>query len=404
MQKSSKSRQSDKPPKPYPDYPLFAHASGRWAKKILGKLHYFGRWGHKKGGKIVPVDDVGRSAQDAVDLYSKQREDLHAGRTPRDTGEGLTVRDLCNRFLTAKRHLVDTHEIKIPTFQEYHGVCEKIVSQFGPNRLVEDLGAEDFSTFRVTLAVGRGPVSLGKDVRLSRMVFKYATDFAIVSKPIQFGPAFKAPSKKVLRQARKKNGKRMLEADEIRSILDSAKQPLHAMTLLEMNCGFGQHDCATLPQDSVDLKGGWIDFPRPKTAIERRVPLWPETVASLEEAINARPSPNDEADDNLVFVTRFGQRWVRVSNAAKQSWADSVCLEFGKLLKKLELKRPGLNFYALRHTFETIAGESADQVAVNAIMGHADNSMAAVYRERISDERLQAVVDVVRAWLWPEGV
>ncbi len=68
------------------------------------------------------------------------------------------------------------------------------------------------------------------------------------------------------------------------------------------------------------------------------------------------------------------------------------------------LKREKLSFYALRHTFETIAGESKDQVAVNAVMGHADNSMAAVYRERISDERLQAVVDVVRAWLWPAGI
>jgi hypothetical protein len=28
--------------------------------------------------------------------------------------------------------------------------------------------------------------------------------------------------------------------------------------------------------------------------------------------------------------------------------------------------------------------------------------MAAVYRERISDERLIAVTDTVRGWLWPD--
>jgi integrase len=63
--------------------------------------------------------------------------------------------------------------------------------------------------------------------------------------------------------------------------------------------------------------------------------------------------------------------------------------------------RKGLGFYTLRHVFETIGGESRDQVAVNAIMGHADFSMAATYRERISDERLRAITDVVRTWLWP---
>ncbi|MDP6719965.1 MAG: hypothetical protein QGF59_14995, partial [Pirellulaceae bacterium] len=76
--------------------------------------------------------------------------------------------------------------------------------------------------------------------------------------------------------------------------------------------------------------------------------------------------------------------------------------------KREKRKRPspvyrvGVGFYTLRHAFETIAGESRDQVAVDAIMGHERGDMASIYRERISDERLQNVVETVRAWLFAE--
>ena len=32
------------PRKPTPDYPLFAHSNGQWAKKVRGRFHYFGPW------------------------------------------------------------------------------------------------------------------------------------------------------------------------------------------------------------------------------------------------------------------------------------------------------------------------------------------------------------------------
>jgi integrase len=162
-----------------------------------------------------------------------------------------------------------------------------------------------------------------------------------------------------------------------------------------VNAAFGNADVGTLPLSALDLKNGWVDYPRPKTGVPRRVPLWPETVAAIREALKRRPTPKLEADAGLVFVTKKLGRFAKLDND------NPVTKETSKLLKQLKLHRPGLNFYALRHVFETIGGESRDQAAVDAVMGHARDDMASVYRERISDERLKAVTETVRRWLWP---
>ena len=96
-----------------------------------------------------------------------------------------------------------------------------------------------------------------------------------------------------------------------------------------------------------------------------------------------------------MFVTKYGQGWNGTTTSSRP-----LSAEFHKLLVKLGLHRNGLGFYALRHTFETIGGDSRDQVAVDYIMGHSRNDMASVYRERIDDARLVAVVDHVHEWLF----
>ncbi len=155
----------------------------------------------------------------------------------------------------------------------------------------------------------------------------------------------------------------------------------------------------------MDLENGWVDFPRAKTAIRRRVPLWRETAAALRAAIAIRPEPKDRADAELCFLTARGLPLVRTSPgmrvAERYVTTNMVTRQFSSLLKTIGINgRKGLGFYALRHVFETVAGESCEQVAVNAIMGHVDSSMAATYRERISDERLRAVTNTVHAWLF----
>ncbi len=105
-----------KPKKPYKDFPLFPHATGRWAKKFRGKFHYFGPW---------------NNPDDALKKYLAQRDDLQAGRAPRSSSDGFNVRDMVNRFLTAKQHLVDTNELTQRTFKDDYSTCELLVTHLG---------------------------------------------------------------------------------------------------------------------------------------------------------------------------------------------------------------------------------------------------------------------------------
>jgi integrase len=141
-----------------------------------------------------------------------------------------------------------------------------------------------------------------------------------------------------------------------------------------------------------------VRYPRPKTGIDRRCPLWPETVQALKDTLAVRPKPKGAADAALVFITKYGLPWHRDGNAV----VNPLSAEMGKLLHQLGINgRKGLGFYTLRHTFRTVADASKDQPAVDHIMGHETPHMSAVYREGIDDERLKAVGDYVHDWLFP---
>src|SRR5438128_1474002 len=90
-----------KPSKPYPEFPLFPHATGRWVKKIRGKLHYFGPWNDPDA---------------ALTKYLEQKDALHAGREPRADMAELTLKILVNHFLNTKRALMDSDELSSRTW------------------------------------------------------------------------------------------------------------------------------------------------------------------------------------------------------------------------------------------------------------------------------------------------
>lgn len=367
-----------KPAKPYPEFPLFAHAAGCWAKKIRGKLHYFGKWADPDA---------------ALAKYLEEKDALHAGRKPRADTEGLTVKETANAFLNAKQALLDAGELSPVTFAGYKRTCDEIVAAFGKQRLVADLQPDDFAALRNRLAKKWGPVRLGNTIQVVRSVFKHAYDSALIDRPMRFGPGFKRPTKKTIRLLKAKQGPKLFTAEEIRKLLDAAGVQLRAMVLLGINCGFGNADCGNLPLAALDLAAGMVNYPRPKTGIPRRCPLWPETVAAIREALAERPEPKKAEHAGLVFITKYHKGW------SKEIADSPITKETRKLLDSLELNGHR-NFYTLRHSFRTVADESKDQPAIDHIMGYESPYISSMYRERISDQRLRSVVDYVCAWLF----
>ncbi|MDY0168502.1 MAG: tyrosine-type recombinase/integrase [Thermoguttaceae bacterium] len=390
--------------------PLTVHPSstwGRWCKKIRGRQHTF--------GAIVPgAKDFGSTA--AIALYHKQKEDLEAGREPRVEVAGVTVGKLCSDFLERKDAAVAAGELSKFTRQAYGFTCDKLVAYFGKLRSIEGLRPDDFARFRAYLVKrGLGLESVATEVQRTRCVFKHAVDYKLVAAPVDFGPDFRRPPQRAMRLARRQNGQRSFSAEEVRLILDHADVKLRAMILLAVNTGIGNSDLGRLPVEAVDLQAGWLDFARGKTGVDRRCPLWPETVDAVREHLVSRPKPPKRVA-HLVFLTPTGLSYF------KPGGDNPLCVEFRKLVKRIDkarreaaekahqaapeaLWREGRGFYSLRHSFATAGDGARDPVALRYLMGHSPGrDITSVYLETPGDDRLRAVVDHVRRWVWPVDV
>lgn len=369
--------------KPRADFPLFPHATGRWAKKVRGKLCYFGK----------TADDP--AGAKALELWAEQKDDLLLGRKPRaKAADGVTLADVINGFLDYKQQQRDSGELAPRTWDGYKEVGVMLAAQLGRDRLASDLRPDDFAELRASMAKRWGPVALGNRIQVVRSIFRWGFESELLADPVRFGPAFKKPSAKTLREAKQAKGPRMYSPEQITALLAAATPNMRAMILLAINGGLGNADLGALTTDDLDLEGGWLNQPREKTAVARRIPLWRETIEAIQLVLKVRPMHRNPDDAELIFIGPRGKAYHR-------GWRISA--EFKATASRAKLPTILGEFYSLRRTFQTVAENCGDFPAVSSIMGHAPRSgdMAAIYRQRISDERLRAVVTAVHSWLWP---
>ena len=151
-----------KPDKPWPGFPLYAHRSGRWAKKIRGATHYFGPW---------------RDPNGAHQRYLAEKDDLEAGRKPvrasTDASETLTVEGMVGLFLDAAQIKVESGEMEMSTWKAYESFGKRMIRVFGgqdpsreprPGRLP---AAPQRPTRRRTRACRRSTVTSARSRRCS---------------------------------------------------------------------------------------------------------------------------------------------------------------------------------------------------------------------------------------------
>jgi hypothetical protein len=108
-----------KPTKPYPSFPLTAPNNGQWCKKIRGKVHFFGVWADPPA---------------ALNRYLRVAADLHAGKqlSPVTLApDDVTVKDICNYYLTHLLRKVLNEEIRPSTLEDCHCAVQSLASCVG---------------------------------------------------------------------------------------------------------------------------------------------------------------------------------------------------------------------------------------------------------------------------------
>lgn len=356
-----------KPEKPYPEFPLYPHASGKWAKKIGGKIVYFGRWEDPDG---------------ALEAYQESKKPKIIS-----VPLGLTVELACNGFLTAKKKQVAEKTLSERSFQDYKRTLKRFSDTIGRERIIENLQPKDFLAYKTKFASTNNPVSVGNEITRIKSALKWLAK-SKHCKEIEVGPDFRKPSALAARRHKREMGLKLFEPAQILSILDESGLRMRAMILLGINCGYHNSDCETLKVKTVQaaLKTGLIEHTREKTEVERGCPLWPETTEALKAWIDRRPATKSD----LAFVLVDGKP-LSTMNA-------DVAKRFRAVRDMAGIGEGGFSW--LRKTFATYASESGDQVAVNFVMGHVDQTTPGIYRQLVREKRLQKVVDTVRDWLF----
>ena len=364
------------------------HSNGQYRKKYRGKACWLGR----------NPDQVLENWL----RFVEERDKALSGEYSFDIAN-MTVIDLCNQFLTAKHELPADLQLSESTLRGYQTACRLLIEGIGAEKKLKRLGDADFERLRRYLAKPKGSrakslTTVKSYMRSVSVVFNWAVDERYLDRLPYRKSAFRPPTAKAInveRYERERDSEteitKVASREEIRAVLAIADKNMELAIHLGLH-GLGNTDIAEL--SFADIKpGGWIRRPRSKTGKLRELRLWRET-QSLIGLLNAE----DTDPDRKIIIGRNGADWI------PRKSTNQISKRFAQLARKAGVNRDGLSFYSLRHCFQSKSEDfTQDYPAVSRILGRSKREVADHYRDKISDERLEAVTESMRRWFFELG-
>lgn len=198
-------------------------------------------------------------------------------------------------YLTYQYSKLQADDLTAKHHNDQISSLNKLMAFLGQNRKVKSISTLDLQNYKRRLQKSYGSVCrLNLHISIMKAMFHWARKNELLKNI----PNIDAISRvKVIHQERF-----TFDSEKINKLLSAADVKMRAMIGLGLNCGFGCTDCSELKWTDLDLVNSRVTLPRKKTGILRDLPLWPETVESLEKIPKT---------GKLVFYTSRGNPYIQ---------------------------------------------------------------------------------------------
>lgn len=369
------------------DCPLFLADNGQWAKKIKGKRRYFG----------TDLDA-------ALKRYANEKDHLLAGLTPPRADASPTLGELANLYLESSRQRVAAEDVRADHTMHQERVLARLVASLGADAKLSRLTPADWSRVRADLSKPdpntnrrglkrRAMATVSLDMTRYRAFLNWCKRQKLITE-VDTAGALDPPPKRQRRLAKNSAGKRLWNPDHLRQMIDDADVLFRPVVLLSINAAMGIADIALLKRSQFTAKTEYLDHPRNKTGVERRVWLWPETREAIAAAVAKRPEPSKQVYRDRLLLTKTGLPWHRVEGGFARDLSTHITN------RMTEAIGTNMRLYDCRRTFRTIGADSCDLESLNLSMGHEMAGEGQTYLQGGRDDRIRRVCEIVRTWLY----